>query len=113
MMFFPAAVLAAMFAASGPAYQGTDRTLRVNIPRVDAAVEVDGRLSEPVWQQAAKLTGFSQYAPDDGRPAHDETEVLVWYSATAIHFGIRAHAAPGSVRSTLAARDHIDSDDWV
>ena len=70
-------------------------------------------MSEPVWAEAARLTGFSQYAPDDGEAAGDETEVLVWYSASAIHFGIRAHAAPGSVRATLADRDRIDNDDWV
>jgi hypothetical protein len=94
-------------------YLGTERNLRVDIPRVEATVEVDGRLNEPVWQQAARLTGFSQYAPDDGRPAGNETEVLVWYSPNAVHFGIRAHATPGSVRATLADRDHIDSDDQV
>ena len=98
---------------SGPVYRGTDRNLRVEIPRVDAAVEVDGNLDEPVWEQAARLTGFSQYAPNDGQPAPDETNVLVWYSATAVHFGIRAHAAAGSVRATLAERDRIDNDDWI
>ena len=98
---------------SGPVYRGTDRNLRVEIPRIEVAIEVDGNLSEPVWEQAARLTGFSQYAPNDGQPAPDETNVLVWYSATAVHFGIRAHAAAGSVRATLAERDHIDNDDWI
>ena len=59
------------------------------------------------------LTGFSQYAPDDGRAANEETEVLVWYSPTAVHFGLRAHAKPGTVRATLADRDRIDADDWI
>jgi hypothetical protein len=99
--------------ASGPVYRGTDRSLRVEIPRIETAIEVDGSLSEPVWEQAARLTGFSQYAPNDGQPAPDETSVLVWYSATAVHFGIRAHAAAGSVRATLAERDRIDNDDWI
>ena len=99
--------------ATGPVYRGTDKNLRVEIPRIDASIEVDGSLSEPVWEQAATLTGFSQYAPNDGQPATDETHVLVWYSATAVHFGIRAHAVAGSVRATLAERDRIDSDDSV
>ncbi len=112
-MIYPVALLLAALAAAGPVYQGTERNLRVDIPRLDVTVTVDGRLSEPVWAEAARLTGFSQYAPDDGKAAGDETEVLVWYSASAIHFGIRAHAAPGSVRATLADRDRIDNDDWV
>ena len=74
---------------------------------------VDGALDEPAWAQAAVLTGFSQFAPIDGVAAADSTEVLVWYSATAIHFGIRAFEAHGEVHATLADRDRIDADDNV
>jgi hypothetical protein len=104
-------VLELMLAAA--VYRGTERNIRVDIPRIDATVQVDGRLSEPVWQQAARLTGFSEYAPDDGRAAESETEILVWYSPGAIHFGVRAHAPAGSVRATLGDRDRVDNDDWV
>ena len=74
---------------------------------------IDGVLDEPVWQQAARLTDFSQYSPVDGRPAEDATEVLVFYSPTAIYFGVKAHAAPGAVHATLANRDRIDADDAI
>ena len=48
------------------------------------------------------------------RPAADDpTEVLVFYSPTTIYFGIKAHAAPGSVHATLANRDRIDADDAI
>jgi len=82
-------------------------------PRVEAAVVVDGVLDEPVWSRAALLTGFSQFAPKDGIAAADSTEVLVWYSPTAVHFGIRAFEPHGEVRTTLAERDKIGSDDYV
>jgi hypothetical protein len=94
-------------------YLGTEHDLRVEVPRLDASVIVDGSLSEDAWQRAAHLQGFSEYMPDDGRAAADDTEILVWYSPTAIHFGIRAHAAPGTVRATLADRDRIGNDDYV
>ena len=74
---------------------------------------VDGRLDEPVWQRAALLTGFSQYQPVDSRPAADSTEVRVWYSATAIYFGVRAFEPHGPVTYTLADRDRISTDDNV
>jgi hypothetical protein len=84
---------------------------------VEAGVEIDGRLDEAVWGEAAVLTGFSQFAPADGRAADDSTEVLVWYSPTAVHFGVRAferHGDPAaSVRATLADRDRIFADDHV
>ena len=94
-------------------YSGVARQLAAAPPRIDATIEVDGVLDEPAWTQAALLTGFSQYAPVDGQPADDSTEVLVWYSPTAIHFGVRAFAAPGSVRATLADRDKMYTDDYI
>ena len=66
-----------------------------------------------MWRQAALLTGFSQYQPVDNRPAPDSTEVRVWYSSTAIHFGIRAFEPHGSVTYTLADRDRLSSDDNI
>ena len=95
-------------------YNGRASQLRVRPPRLDeAGVTVDGRLDEPQWARAALLTGFSQFSPNDGRPAEDSTEVLVWYSATAIHFGIRAFEPHGIARATLADRDKISGDDHI
>jgi len=94
-------------------YSGRENRLQVAVPRHDAAIEVDGVLDESVWLEAARLSGFSQYAPVDGRGAENPTDVLVWYSPTAIHFGIQAQAATGSVRATLANRDKIESDDAI
>ncbi len=94
-------------------YNGRAGQLTVKIPRLDADVEVDGTLTAPAWQQAAILTGFSQYQPVDGQPADDSTEVLVWYSRTAIYFGIRAFEPHGAVHAALADRDKIDADDNV
>jgi hypothetical protein len=84
------------------------------VPRLDEQAVVDGRLDEPAWQRAARLGGFSEYQPADGRPASERTEVLVWYSPKALHVGILAFdAVPGSVRATVAERDNISNDDWV
>src|SRR5687768_5442801 len=86
----------------------------VTVPRIDAETTVDGVLDEPAWTRAARLSGFSQYEPVDGRPAEEQTEVLVWYAPNAIHFGIIAHdRAPGSIRATRADRDNIDGEDHV
>ncbi|MBI4421992.1 MAG: carbohydrate binding family 9 domain-containing protein, partial [Gemmatimonadetes bacterium] len=78
-----------------------------------AEAVVDGALSDTAWARAALLRGFSQYRPVDGRPAEDSTHVLVWYSPTAIYFGIRAFEAHGAVHATLADRDRIQADDHV
>ncbi|MFT4604048.1 MAG: hypothetical protein ACI9W4_000767 [Rhodothermales bacterium] len=86
----------------------------VSIPRIsDVVLNMDGNLDEPVWSQAMSLSGFSQFRPVDGRPAADSTHVLVWYEATAIHFGIRAFETHGEVRATLADRDKLEGEDHV
>ena len=94
-------------------YNGRDGQLTVAIPRTQSDVTVDGRLDEPVWREAALLTGFSLYQPADGRPSPDSTEVRVWYSPTAIYFGIRAFEPHGPVAATEADRDRVSSDDNV
>lgn len=99
--------------ATGPVYSGRDRQLDVAIPRIESAIVVNGQLDEAAWSNAALLTGFSQFAPADGRPAADSTHVLVWYSPTAIHFGIRAYEAHGTVNANLGDRDRIFADDYV
>src|SRR4051812_27554943 len=84
------------------------------IPRLESAVVIDGHLDEPAWAQATRLTGFWQYQPVDGRPAEQETEVLAWYAADAVYFGIIAYDKnPASIRATVADRDNIDNDDYV
>ena len=97
-------------------HNGRAGDISVPPPKIDereAAVTIDGRLDEPVWRRAALLTGFSEYSPVDSRPAPDSTEVLVWYSADAIYFGIRAFEPHGNVIATLADRDRISTDDNV
>jgi hypothetical protein len=114
-MIHAALLLAAALAepSAGPVYSGRTNQLKVAIPRLDESIQVDGRLDDAAWKSAARLTDFSQYSPNDGRPADQATEVLVFYSATAIHFGVRAEAAPGSVRASMAQRDKLAAEDSI
>ncbi len=107
------AVLPAFAPDSLPVYHGRRQALTVAVPRLEAEVVVDGVLDEPAWAEAATLTGFSHFQPIDGVPAEDSTEVLVWYSPAAIHFGVRAFEPHGAVSSSLADRDRIFSDDVI
>src|SRR5690606_25674398 len=102
-----------MAVASPQIVEGRGRP-EVALPRIEARTVVDGRLDEPAWAEAVRLTGFSQLEPADGRPAVERTEVLVWYSPDAIHFGILAYDRdPASIRATNADRDAIGGEDNV
>ena len=97
-------------------YVGREGQLQIRLPRLEreaANVTIDGSLEEGAWAQAAILTGFSQFSPQDGVPAADSTRVLIWYSATALYVGVQAFESHAAVHATLADRDKISADDNV
>ena len=113
LSLFVAALPVAANAQSPREYPGRGAPT-VSTPRTSELITLDAELSEPAWEGAARLTGFSQYQPVDQRPAVEPTEIRVLYSAQAIYFAIIATASdPGSVRATLSKRDNISNDDRV
>lgn len=94
-------------------YHARNGETSVRIPMVEAEAVIDGGLDESVWREASVLTGFSLYQPVDQRPAPDSTAVMIWYSPTAMYFGVRAFEPHGMVRATLADRDKVGSDDNI
>ena len=113
MLAFASLLVVTHLTDPGATYNGREKNLSVPPPRIEADITVDGALTEPVWSKAAMLTGFSQFQPVDGQPATDSSQVLVWYSPTAIHFGIRAFEAHGTVNANLLDRDKIFTDDNI
>jgi len=97
-------------------FSGRDDAIHARVPRLDGEMQIDGVLDEPMWSRAVRLTDFSEFSPKDGLPAEDSTVVLVWYSATAMYFGVRAyelHGGRDAVRARLADRDKITADDQI
>lgn len=97
-------------------FDGREGQLDVRIPRFDRPdVNIDARFEEAEWEQAALLTGFTQYTPSEGVPASQETEVRVFYTEDAIYFAIRAHdSQPDEILALLSERDRSSfGSDWV
>jgi hypothetical protein len=97
-------------------YDGSAAEVDVATPSVtSAAIDVDGRLDEPVWEQAALLEGFTQYDPIEGSPASQRTEVYVLVDEDAVYFGVKAYDDnPAEIRATLSERDsYTFTDDYV
>ena len=100
-------------ASGGPVVQGASAPSFV-LPRASVDAEIDGSLADPVWQSAARLTGFFQYEPSDGQPASQPTDVLVFYTSRALYFGIVASRRLGSnLNATVSSRDNILNDDRI
>src|SRR5262245_26109221 len=82
--------------------------------RVQQPPTIDGRLDDPAWKNAARITEFVQRRPLDGAPASEPTDVFVAYDSERIYFGIHAHYSEASLmRANRVDRDQIWEDDRV
>ncbi len=97
------------------AYDGIAGQTKINTPLLEASVEIDGRLDEAVWGQAALLLNFSQYDPVEGVAASQRTEAMVFLTADALYVGVRAYDDdPSGIRASITERDEVvRKDDYI
>ena len=58
---------------------------RVLVPRLDARIELDGELNEPVWAKAVVIAPF--YLNDGSGREREHTTARLWYDAEALYLG--------------------------
>jgi hypothetical protein len=86
----------------------------VSPTRVQQPPAIDGRLDDPAWSTAARITEFVQRRPLDGAPATEPTEIYLAYDRDRLYFGIHAHySEPALVRANRVDRDQIWNDDRI
>lgn len=77
-----------------------------------APVEIDGVLSEDVWQRRGD-SSFTQRDPDEGKPPTQKTVVWVAYDDAALYVAARLYdTSPDSIISRVGRRDADLSSDW-
>ena len=81
--------------------------------RVDAVIDIDGRMDEPVWQASEAAFEFLQSEPSEGSPASQRTEVRVLYGTDHVYFGAMLYDEdPSRIEPTLGRRDEMNRADW-
>jgi hypothetical protein len=79
-----------------------------------SAIQVDGDLSEEIWQRAVPISGFRQREPKEGAPATFETEARVAYDSHAIYVAVQAHdPEPARIVGIRTRRDEGSPSDWI
>ncbi len=79
---------------------------------ITSAPRIDGRLTDPQWQQATPFTDFLQSDPHEGQPASQRTEVRVLLGDDALYVGARMFdSEPEKLRTRLSRRDNAVSTD--
>jgi hypothetical protein len=85
----------------------------VRMTRFEKPPVIDGKLDDEIWKQAAVLKDFYQIDPGENLPPSKPTEVLLGYDSKFLYIAFRCFDEPDKVRSTVARRDNIFSDDYV
>ncbi len=85
------------------------------IPRWEGGeLDVDGRLDEAQWREAAVIKLAYETRPAENAPAPVETEALIFHDTGHLYVGFRAQDPnPGAIRARLADRDTAWHDDFV
>ena len=77
-------------------------------------IKLDGRLDEPVWQQATVINEFYQREPFTGEPVSESTIVYIYHNNEYIYFGFKCFDDPGTITAKEMARDvSLGEDDRV
>jgi hypothetical protein len=85
----------------------------LTIVRTDAAIKIDGDLSDPAWGASNIASGFIQNKPNPGQPATETSEVYILYDDVAIYIGAMLYdAEPDKVLRELTQRDGDGNFDW-
>jgi hypothetical protein len=86
----------------------------VDLTRAAVAPKIDGVLDDAVWQVAKPWNDFKTAKPDYGKPVSEKTEIYMAYDREKIYFAFRClDSEPARIKTSMARRDNIDSDDWV
>ncbi|HRH41522.1 MAG TPA: carbohydrate binding family 9 domain-containing protein [Pyrinomonadaceae bacterium] len=85
----------------------------VNIPHLNSAPVIDGKLDDSIWQNAAVFGDFLQTNPGDNiQPTHP-TEFMMGYDSKNLYLAFRVVQDKDKVRATVSRRDNIFNDDYI
>ncbi|HUP90147.1 MAG TPA: DUF5916 domain-containing protein [Longimicrobiales bacterium] len=107
---FVIAMLAAATPLAAQSHTHQAHAIRLNGEKPN----VDGQLSENVWQTAQPISSFTQFKPNPGDPSKQKTELRFAYDDDALYIAARMFDShPDSIVAQLARRDDDIFSDWI
>jgi hypothetical protein len=80
-------------------------TRAVSLPRITQPPVIDGALTDSAWRNAAKLTDFVQYYPDEKKPGRRKSVAYVAYDADNLYVAFVAEESRQNLRATVFPRE--------
>ena len=119
LLFFCASLAGAQSKQSGSTTKPPPApTTIATVPVIDQPLKLDDFAGmvprSELRDKLARVTGFIQQQPADGKPATEATEVWMAYSRSTLYFVFICHDShPDQVRTHLARRENVQTDDNV
>ncbi len=109
-------VLLLFVASSSNAQVDAPATLpAINLARTDGSIQIDGRLDEPAWADAAVIADLVQQSPRPGETTPFHTRVLLLSDKSNLYVAFECHDPdPAQIAVHTYARDgEFEGDDFV
>ena len=75
---------------------------------------IDGKLSEPIWEQTPAINEFVQREPAEGAAPNQRTEARIVFNEDSLFVAVRAHdTEAGKIVGLLTRRDQRSPSDWI
>ena len=87
--------------------RGADGSVTVRAVRLDAPLELDGVLDEPVYQRVRPASGFIQIEPEPGALARDQTEFWIMFDDENVYMAARAWDSDMEIVAPEMRRDNL------
>jgi hypothetical protein len=121
LRFVVLAAALAVLAPGAPAQTGdggapAKRLRAIRLTGPGNAIQLDGRLEEPVWRGAAWIKDFVQKMPHEGAPPSDSMQLAIFYDDDALYVGARMYSRdPSRIQAPLSRRDNTSQAEhlWV
>jgi hypothetical protein len=86
----------------------------IEAPKAEKPPVIDGKLDDPVWQSALRLTDFITWQPDFGKKPSQKTEAYFLFDAENFYIAFRCHdTEPNKIKAAISRRDDIFQDDYA
>jgi hypothetical protein len=86
----------------------------IEAPKAEKPPVIDGKLDDPVWQSALRLTDFITWQPDFGKEPSQKTEAYFLFDAENFYFAFRCYdTEPNKIKAAISRRDDIFQDDYA
>jgi hypothetical protein len=93
---------------------GNASRFQIKAVKIHGDIDLTGKLNDPHWKLAPKVSLDYEIQPGDNTPASQRTEVMVLYNSQYLYIGYDCHDKhPTRIRAHITDRDNIFQDDFI